>query len=213
MIKKSNKYNYIQGKQLTDPGTGTRVYDIVGTRLPSVTTILGATKNKQFLKDWKAKVGEAEAERIKNVSSARGTCMHKFLEHYVLGTGCVDLTAIGQEARPMADKIIEIGLAPVEEYYGSEVMLHYQVYTRAQQIWFACIIAKKLLLTSNSLTVRKKKNGSKTITYRLPCTQWPTTTSTAVRLSKELSWSARLTYIIKNSKQKAQVFEPGSTRH
>ena len=25
----------------------------------------------------------------------------------------------------MADKIIEIGLAPVEEYYGSEVMLHY----------------------------------------------------------------------------------------
>ena len=51
--------------------------------------------------------------------------MHKFLEHYVLGTGCVDLTRIGQEARPMADKIIEIGLAPVEEYYGSEVTLHY----------------------------------------------------------------------------------------
>jgi len=28
MIKKSNKYNYIRGKQLTDPGTGTRVYEI-----------------------------------------------------------------------------------------------------------------------------------------------------------------------------------------
>ena len=51
--------------------------------------------------------------------------MHKFLEHYILGTGCVDLTSIGQEARPMADKIIEIGLAPVEEYYGSEVTLYY----------------------------------------------------------------------------------------
>ena len=102
-LKKSNKYNYIRGKQLTDPGSGTRVYDIDNYRLPSVTTILGATKNKQFLKDWKAKVGEEEAERIKNLSSARGTCMHKFLEHYVLGTGCVDLTAVGQEARPMAD--------------------------------------------------------------------------------------------------------------
>jgi len=124
-LKKSNKYNYIRGKQLTDPGSGTRVYDIDNYRLPSVTTILGATKNKQFLKDWKAKVGEEEAERIKNVSSSRGTAMHKFLEHHILGTGCVDLTAIGQEARPMADKIIEIGLAPVEEYYGSEVMLHY----------------------------------------------------------------------------------------
>ena len=124
-IKKSNKYNYIQGKQLTDPGTGTRVYEVNNYRLPSVTTILSATANKQFLKDWKAKVGEAEADRIKNHSSNRGTCMHKFLEHYILGTGCVDLTAIGQEARPMADKIIEVGLTPVEEYYGSEVMLHY----------------------------------------------------------------------------------------
>ena len=50
-IKFSNKYNYIQGKQLTDPGSGTRVYDIDGGRLPSVTTILGATANKEFLKD------------------------------------------------------------------------------------------------------------------------------------------------------------------
>ena len=56
MIKKSNKYNYIRGKQLTDPGTGTRVYEISNYRLPSVTTILGATANKSFLKDWKAKV-------------------------------------------------------------------------------------------------------------------------------------------------------------
>ena len=125
MIKKNNKYNYIQGKQLTDPGTGTRVYDIDNSRLPSVTTILGATKNKQFLKEWKAKVGEAEAERIKNVSSSRGTSMHKFLEHYILGTGYDDLTTIGQEASPMADKIIEVGLTPVEEVYGSEVTLHY----------------------------------------------------------------------------------------
>ena len=124
-IKKSNKYNYIRGKQLTDPGSGTRVYDIDNSRLPSVTTILGATKNQQFLKDWKAKVGEEQAERIKNHSSRRGTAMHKFLESYIQGVGYDDLTAIGQEARPMADKIIEIGLAPVEEYYGSEIMLHY----------------------------------------------------------------------------------------
>ena len=124
-LKKSNKYNYMQGKQITDHETGKRVYEIDKYRLPSVTTILGATKNTEFLTKWKAKVGEAEADRIKNVSSARGTCMHKFLEHYVLGTGCVDLTSIGQEARPMADKIIEMGLAPVEEYYASEVTLHY----------------------------------------------------------------------------------------
>ena len=51
--------------------------------------------------------------------------MHKFLESHIQGIGYDDLTTIGQEAKPMAQKIIEIGLAPVEEYYGSEVMLHY----------------------------------------------------------------------------------------
>jgi len=124
-MKKSNKYKYIQGKQITDHETGTRVYDIVGTRLPSVTTVLGATKNQQFLKDWKEKVGEEEAERITNLSSKRGTAMHKFLEKHIQGTGYDDLTEVGQEARPMAQKIIETGLTPIEEYYGSEVMLHY----------------------------------------------------------------------------------------
>ena len=124
-MKKSNKYKYIQGKQITDHETGKRIYDINNSRLPSVTTILAATKNQQFLKDWKAKVGEQEADRSKNLSSKRGTSMHKFLEHHILGTGYDDLTEIGQEAGSMAKKIIEIGLAPVEEYYGSEVMLHY----------------------------------------------------------------------------------------
>ena len=104
---------------------GTRLYDVNGTRLPSVTTILGKTKNQQFIKDWKAKVGETEAERIKNLSSNRGTAMHKFLEHYILGTGYDDLTALGQEAKAMAQKVIDVGLTPVEEWYGSEVTLYY----------------------------------------------------------------------------------------
>ena len=123
--KLTSKYKYIQGKQITDHGTGTRVYDIDNYRLPRVTTILGATKNQQFIKDWKAKVGEQEADRIKNHSSKRGTAMHKFLESYIQGIGYDDLTGIGQEAKPMAEKIIEVGLTPVEEYYGSEITLHY----------------------------------------------------------------------------------------
>ena len=124
-IKYSSKYNYHEGKQITDEETGKRVYEINSYRLPSVTTILGATKDQQFLKDWKAKVGEQEADRIKNISSKRGTSMHKFLESYVTGVGYDDLTELGQAAKPMAKKIMEVGLAPVDEYYGSEVTLHY----------------------------------------------------------------------------------------
>jgi hypothetical protein len=125
MIKRNEKFKYIEGKQLTDHGTGTRVYEVVGTKLPSVTTILGATKDQEFLKKWKAKVGETKAEEIKNLSSKRGTAMHKFLECYIEGSGYDDLTDIGVQAKPMAQKIIEIGLAPVDEWYGSEVTLYY----------------------------------------------------------------------------------------
>jgi len=124
-MKKSDKYDYFEGKQITDPDTGKRVYEINSYRLPSVTTILGATKNQEFLKEWKAKVGEQEAERIKNVSSARGTSMHKYLESFITDVGYDDLTELGQAAKPMAEKIMEVGLAPVSEYFGSEVTLHY----------------------------------------------------------------------------------------
>ena len=122
-IKHNDKYTYVDATRIEEHGS--RLYDVNGSRLPSVTTILGATKNQQFLKEWKAKVGEQEAERIKNLSSRRGTSMHKFLEHHVLGTGYDDLTELGQKAKAMADKVIEVGLAPVEEYYGSEVTLYY----------------------------------------------------------------------------------------
>ena len=124
-MKKNDKYQYVSGKQITDPDTGKRVYEISSYRLPSVTTILGATKNQEFLKEWKAKVGEKRAEEIKNLSSRRGTAMHKFIESYVDGVGYDDLTGLGQEAKAMAQKVIDVGLAPVEEYYGSEVTLYY----------------------------------------------------------------------------------------
>jgi len=122
-MKKNNKYTYKDSEQINEKSG--RVYDVDGSRLPSVTSILGKTKDEQFLKDWIKKVGEKEAERIKNNSSRRGTSMHKFLESHITGIGYDDLTELGRTAKSMAEKVIEIGLAPVEEYYGSEVTLYY----------------------------------------------------------------------------------------
>ena len=122
-MKYNDKYRYVQATATTDHGS--RTYNVLGNKLPSVTTILAKTKDDEYIQRWKAKVGHEEAERIKNYSSKRGTCMHKFLEKYVKGTGYDDLTAIGKEAKPMAEKIIEIGLTPVEYYYGSEITLYY----------------------------------------------------------------------------------------
>ena len=123
MIKKLNKYSYAQGTRYSE--LGSRNYDIAGYRLPSVTTILGKTKDNTFLKDWIKKKGKEEAEKIKQASATRGTSMHKYLENYVLGKGYEDLTDLGQETKRMAEKVIEVGLAPVSGFYGSEVTLYY----------------------------------------------------------------------------------------
>ena len=122
-MKKNNKYSYIPGTRTTDQGS--RTYQVEGFNLPSVTTILNRTKDQGYLKKWKDRVGHNEAQRIFNLSSKRGTAMHKFLERHIEGKGYEDLTPIGVEAKPMAQKIIEAGLTPVSHYYGSEVTLYY----------------------------------------------------------------------------------------
>ena len=123
MLKKLDKYNYVKATRITEHGS--RNYDVLGERLPSVTTILGQTKDKKFLQDWKNKVGEKKAEEIKNLSSKRGTAMHKYLENYILGVGYEDLTDLGQESKRMAEKVIEVGFLPLSGFYGSEVTLYY----------------------------------------------------------------------------------------
>ena len=52
-MKKNNKYTYKDSKQINQESG--RVYDVDGYRLPSVTNILGKTKDQKFLKEWKAK--------------------------------------------------------------------------------------------------------------------------------------------------------------
>jgi len=108
---------------------GKRHYVLKDGKLPSVTTILSHTQSdekRESLAKWKAKVGEIEAERVKNVAATRGTAMHKYLEYYVEGQGLLDLTDVGQEAERMAKTIIDKGLPDVEEIWGSEVVLSYQ---------------------------------------------------------------------------------------
>lgn len=62
--------------------------DTQGHRLPSVTTILNATKPpaaRQALARWKQRVGKDTAQQISTQSSRRGTLTHKQLKDYLLG--------------------------------------------------------------------------------------------------------------------------------
>ena len=125
-MKHNDKFIYPTSTRATVDGR--RLYEVSGMRLPSVTTILSATKpleSRLKLSEWKHRVGEEEATKVFNVSSSRGTAMHKIIEMHIKGEGYQDLTDIGKEAHSMASTIIERGLQNIEEYFGLEVTLHY----------------------------------------------------------------------------------------
>ena len=121
------KFDYQTIKRVTLP-TG-RVYDINEEKLPSVTTILSATKSEESkakLAAWRQREGEKKADQIRDDAAARGTIMHRILEGYVKGEGHMDLSDLGQEAGTMAKNIIDAGLfKPLQEVYGVEVPLYY----------------------------------------------------------------------------------------
>ena len=107
---------------------GNRHYDVNQEMLPSVTTILSATQSdekKASLANWRQKVGENEAEKIKNTAAARGTLMHSFLEYYIRGDKLLDLSDEGQVASGMGQVIIDQGFSELKEIWGSEVTLFY----------------------------------------------------------------------------------------
>ena len=107
---------------------GFRTYDVNEEKLPSVTTILGATKDQDAIDSinrWKAKVGEEAATRIRDQAASRGTNMHLHLERHIMGEGHLDLTEEGKVAKAMADTIIAKGFNDLQEIWGSEVTLFY----------------------------------------------------------------------------------------
>ena len=107
---------------------GNRHYDVSNEILPSVTTILQATQSDEkraSLAKWRQKVGENEAEKIRDEAATRGTAMHEFLEMHLRGNKLLDLSDEGLAARNMARIIIEQGLKDAEEIWGSEVTLFY----------------------------------------------------------------------------------------
>jgi len=102
-----------------------------GTKVPSVTTILDATKpeeKKKALADWKRRVGTAQAQQISTEASSRGTRMHKWLETYVKEgeIGLPGTNPFSQQSHSMANVIIFEGLAKnITEFWGVEVPVYY----------------------------------------------------------------------------------------
>ena len=94
--------------------------------VPSVTTVLSATKDMTQLNAWRKKVGEQKARQITQESANIGTVMHSSLEKHVKGKERKPgSNLIHQKAHAMANVIIDNGLTNISEVWGSEVSLLY----------------------------------------------------------------------------------------
>jgi len=123
----NNKFTY--PKSTRSIINGSRHYALDGSNLPSVTTILKATQSeedKAGIAAWKERVGHAEAERIKNEASSRGSSMHSYIEQFLLGKMNLDLLEEENQSKSMAEEIIDNGLKDkLNEVWGAEATVYY----------------------------------------------------------------------------------------
>lgn len=129
----TNRFPYEEMKRVNTE-SGRRYLSPDGLKLPSVTTILDATKPieaKKALIEWRRRVGEAKAQEITTEAAGRGTRMHRWLENYVKDDviGEPGSNPYSQQSHKMASIIIENGLTNCNEYWGTESSLFFpQIY-------------------------------------------------------------------------------------
>lgn len=90
---------------------GGRVYETpTGTKYPSVTSVIGIL-GKAAIHEWRARVGEEEANRVSARAAKRGTSIHSLCEDYLLNKdvkpNIFDLEVFNS-IKPRLDKISEV---------------------------------------------------------------------------------------------------------
>ena len=121
------RFQYKNCVQINDPVTRKRVYQTPdGERLPSVTTILSATKDMTHLNEWKKRVGHEKAQQITTEAAGVGTAMHANLERFLIGEQRQPgNNPVHVQANKMADVIIENGLSHMSEIWAMEQSLYF----------------------------------------------------------------------------------------
>jgi len=126
LIPIRRKYVYKKLERI-DTSAG-RVYKIDGNEheMPSVTRILSDTKDKTHLDSWAARIGQAEADRIKNEAATVGTHMHNVVERLLLNRDLpAPRTWLQVKGYRMGYRLIEEFFPHVSEVWGTEAPLYY----------------------------------------------------------------------------------------
>ena len=121
-MKILKKYPYKHYNRFQD--TDGRKYLVDNIKVPSVTTILSATKDMTQLNDWRRRVGNEEANKIMKKASTVGTELHQVLEYALNGQGYYNDMEEGSKPRMMAKTILDN--IKIDEVWGNEVSLEYK---------------------------------------------------------------------------------------
>jgi hypothetical protein len=123
----AERFQYKSCQQINDPVTRKRVYLTPdGESLPSVTTILSATKDMTHLNEWRDRIGKDKAQQITTEAAGVGTSLHANLERFLCGMQRQPgNNPVHVKANAMADVIIEHGLNDVDEVWAIEQSLYF----------------------------------------------------------------------------------------
>lgn len=122
-VVKKYKYESLTRQDLPE---GRRYVTPDGKPLPSVTTILNATKDKKHLDSWAARVGTEEADRIKNEAATRGTHMHGCIERVIKHRPLeVPTTWLMMQGYQMGFILMQKYFPQLQQVWGNEVSLFY----------------------------------------------------------------------------------------
>ena len=126
MVNITNPFEYQELKRQSVDGK--RLYENPwGNPVPSVTTILDATKpaeKRKALANWKKRVGKQEAQRITTEAANVGTVMHAILEHYVKNEDYdPGNNIVHRQAKAMAAEVVANIDDDLNEVWGAEVNL------------------------------------------------------------------------------------------
>ena len=121
------RIKYKSCKQINDPITRKRTYLTPdGEKTPSVTTILGATKDQTHLNEWRNRIGHEKAAQITKEAAGVGTALHANLERFLAGLERKPgNNLVHVQADKMATVIIEQGIANIDEVWAMEQSLYF----------------------------------------------------------------------------------------
>jgi genome maintenance exonuclease 1 len=122
LIPLRKKYRY--QKLVRNDGPEGRTYG--DEKLPSVTRILDATRDRAKIDEWVQRIGKEEAERIKTTAATTGTHMHNVIERMVAGKSLPRPTNwLMVKGYEMGYRLVMEQFSSVDEIWGSEITLYF----------------------------------------------------------------------------------------